>query len=186
LTYPEAPTSLIQRAGRDRTAFGELYDLYVRRVYAFSLTHTRDRDEAEDVTAATFERALNAIGRYQDRGAPLSSWLFRIAANIITDRRRQGSRVSTLGDAPIPEERLDRSPEGDPQEQVERWERAAALRERVETLPEDQRTAIRLRYMEGLSLAEVAERVGRNENATKQLLHRATTSLRARMGGQDV
>jgi RNA polymerase sigma-70 factor (ECF subfamily) len=94
--------------------------------------------------------------------------------------------VSTLGDAPIPEERLDRSPEGDPQEQVERWERAAALRERVETLPEDQRTAIRLRYIEGLSLAEVAERVGRNENATKQLLHRATTSLRARMGGQDV
>jgi RNA polymerase sigma-70 factor (ECF subfamily) len=184
--HPEATGALIERARRDRSAFGELYDLYVRRVYAFSLTHTRDRDEAEDVTAATFERALNAIGRYEDRGAPLSSWLFRIAANIVTDRRRQGSRVTPLGDDPVPEDRLEGSGEEDPQVQVERWERAAALRERIASLPSDQQEAIRLRYMDGLSVAEVAERMGRNENATKQLLHRATTSLRSRMGRNDV
>jgi RNA polymerase sigma-70 factor (ECF subfamily) len=179
--YTEASGALIERAQRDRSAFGELYDLYVRRVYAFALTHTRDRDEAEDVTAATFERALNAIGRYEDRGAPLSSWLFRIASNIVTDRGRQGQRVSTLGGDPVPEDRLDRPAEEDPQEQVERWERAALLRARIETLPPDQRQAIRLRYMDGLSVAEVAERLGRTENATKQLLHRAMTGLRSRM-----
>lgn len=179
--YAEAPSALIERARGDRLAFGELYDLYVRRVFAFALTHTRDRDEAEDVTAATFERALNAIGRYEDRGAPLSSWLFRIAANIVTDRRRQGQRVTTLGDDPVPEDRLDRPPSEDPQEQVERWERAALLRARIEALPPDQQRAIRLRYMEGLSVAEVAQRLDRNENATKQLLHRATTGLRSRM-----
>jgi RNA polymerase sigma-70 factor (ECF subfamily) len=186
LIYPEASPALIERAQHDRSAFGELYDLYVRRVYAFSLTHTRDRDEAEDVTAATFERALNAIGRYEDRGAPLSSWLFRIAANIVTDRQRQGRRVRTLGDDTPPEDRLDRPAEEDPQEQVERWERATALRELIETLPEDQRQAIRLRYIEGLSVAEIAPRVGRNENATKQLLHRATMGLRDRIGRRDV
>jgi RNA polymerase sigma-70 factor (ECF subfamily) len=184
--YPEASGALIERARRDRSAFGELYDLYVRRVYAFSLTQTGDRDEAEDVTAATFERALNAIGRYEDRGAPLSSWLFRIAANIVADRHRQGGRVQVLGDDPVPEDRLDRPPEEDPQAQVERWERAAALRERIEALAPDQREAIRLRYLEGLSVAEVAERVGRNENATKQLLHRAMTTLRSRMGADGV
>lgn len=183
MTHPEASAALIERARHDRVAFGELYDLYLRRVYAFSLTHTRDRDEAEDVTAATFERALNAIGRYEDRGAPLSSWLFRIAANIVTDRYRRESRVHTLGDEPVPEDRLEGQGEEDPQVQVERWERAAVLREQIASLAPDQQDAIRLRYLEGLSLAEVAERMGRNENATKQLLHRATTSLRARLRG---
>lgn len=180
--HAEASGALIERARRDRSAFGELYDLYVRRLYAFALARTGDRDEAEDVTAATFERALNAIGRYDDRGTPFSAWLFRIAANIVTDRGRQGQRVRTLGDDPVPEDRLNRPPEEDPQEQVERWERAEILRARIQALPEDQRTAIRLRYMEGLSVAEVAGRMGRNENATKQLLHRATTSLRSRLG----
>jgi RNA polymerase sigma-70 factor (ECF subfamily) len=179
--HAEASGALIERARRDRSAFGELYDLYVRRVYAFALTRTGDRDEAEDVTAATFERALNAIGRYEDRGAPLSAWLFRIAANILVDRGRHGQKVRNLGDDPVPEGRLDHPPEEDPQVQVERWERAETLRARMEGLPEDQRTAIRLRYMEGLSVAEVAGRMGRNENATKQLLHRATTSLRSRL-----
>jgi RNA polymerase sigma-70 factor (ECF subfamily) len=182
----EASGALIERARTDRSAFGDLYDLYVRRVYAFCLSKTGNRDEAEDVTAATFERALNAIGRYEDRGAPLSSWLFRIAANIIVDRGRQGGRVTNLGDDPVPEDRIDRAPEEDPQVQVEQWERAAALRERINALPDDQREAIRLRYMEGLSVAEVVERVGRNENATKQLLHRAMTTLRSRMGTADV
>ena len=184
--YPEADPALIQRARLHRSAFGEIYDLYVRRIYAFCLTHTKDHDEAEDVTSQTFERALNAIGRYEERGAPFSSWLFQIAARLMINRGKQASRVTLLGSDPMPELEQDHSSEDDPQVVVERWERAQWLRSKIAALPSDQRRAIQLRYWEGLSIPEVAVQVRRNEGATRQLLHRAMTSLRARIGNQDV
>jgi RNA polymerase sigma-70 factor (ECF subfamily) len=187
--HPEATAELIERARTDRAAFGELYDLYVRRVYAFCLANSKDRDEAEDLTAQTFERALNAIGRYEHRGAPLSSWLFRIAGNLLIDRGRSSGRVVLLGDQPVPEQQVAGSPEPLPEQWVEQWERAAWLRDKISSLPPDQQQAVRLRFWEGLSVAEVADRMGRNENSTKQLLFRAMTTLRtriAREGGANV
>jgi len=178
--HAEAGAELIERARHDRAAFGELYDLYVRRVYAFCLSHTGNKEVAEDLTSQTFERALGAIPRYEHRGAPLSSWFFRIAANLITDRGRRSGRIVLLGDDPPPESRLDQPSEPQPEEWVDRWERAASLRALMAELPADQQDALRLRYWEGMSVAEVAARLGRNENATKQLLFRATTGLRNR------
>jgi RNA polymerase sigma-70 factor, ECF subfamily len=182
----EAPTDLIDRARTNRSAFGAIYDLYVHRVYAFCMSQVRNREMAEDLTAQTFERALRAIGRYEHRGAPLSSWLFRIAANLATDRGRQSGRLVLLGDAPIPEERLDRPGDPTPEERVLQWERAATVRQHMSELPDDQQRALRLRFWEGYSVVEVGERLGRNENATKQLLHRAVTNLRARMNREAV
>jgi RNA polymerase sigma-70 factor (ECF subfamily) len=112
--------------------------------------------------------------------------LFRIAANLITDRGRQSGRLVPLGDDPTPETGLNRPGEPTPEEQVLQWERAAMLREHMRGLPDDQQRALRLRFWEGYSVAEVAEKLGRNENATKQLLHRAMTSLRARVGREAV
>src|SRR5579859_5764866 len=143
--YAEAGEDLIARARYNRTAFGEIYDLYLRRVYAFCLTRTGDPQQAEDVTSQTFERALKAIANYESRGAPMSSWLFRIAANLITDRGRGSGRVRTVDDAALPEQpSLD--PEDDPAVWVERWERAAELRDHMAALPADQQEALRLRY----------------------------------------
>lgn len=181
---PEAGADLVERARHDRTAFGEIYDLYVRRVYAFCLSHSGNKEVAEDLTSQTFERALGAIARYEHRGAPLSSWLFRIAANLVTDRGRQQSRVAFLGDDPLPEPRVDPAAEDRPEAVVERWERAATIRSLMAGLPADQQEALRLRYWNGMSVAEVAVRLGRNENATKQLLFRAVTGLRKRADQQ--
>lgn len=180
----EAWPDLIERARHDRAAFGELYDLYLNRVFAFCLTLTRDRNEAEDLTAHTFERALKNIARYESRGVPMSSWLFRIAANLATDRARKKGKVVNLGDDPIPEDGHDAPRVLNPEEQVVQWERARYLRELLDALPEDQRRALRLRYFESRNLAEIADAIGRNENATKQLLHRAVENLRRRMRGE--
>ncbi len=177
---PEAPAELIERAKHDRAAFGELYDLYLRRVYAFCLARSKDQQEAEDLTAQTFERALVAIERYEHRGAPLSSWLFRIAANLVTDQARRRGGLVLMGDNSLPEpvDTADLNPE----EQVVRWERAAWLRSHLSALPPDQQRALRLRFWEGNSVAEVAARLNRNENATKQLLHRAMQNVRRSIG----
>ena len=89
----EADPELIARARHDRAAFAALYDLYVARVYAFCAVHSATREEAEDLTAQTFEQALGAIARYEERGQPFSAWLLRIAANAAANRARAGTRT---------------------------------------------------------------------------------------------
>lgn len=178
--YVEADAALIERAGRDRQAFGAVYDLYVHRVYAFCLSRSHDHDAAEDLTSQTFERALAAIARYQHRGAPFSAWLFRIAANVVVDRARQTDRTVALDMGAPGAMDMAQTAEPDPEEWVDKWERAALLRSSMEMLPPDQQRALQLRFWEGYSIAEVAQRMDRNENAAKQLLHRAVQNLRAR------
>ncbi|MBV9281318.1 MAG: RNA polymerase sigma factor [Chloroflexi bacterium] len=178
--YSEAGDELLDRARQDLAAFGEIYDLYLRRVHAFCLSRTGNQEDAQDLTAQTFERALAAIGSYETRGAPLSSWLLRIAANLIADRARRGGRVVPLGEG-APPESASEDEEDDPAALVERWERATWLRRHIASLSQDQQEAIRLRYWEGRSTLEVAQQMGRSEGAIKQLLHRAVGSLRTRL-----
>lgn len=64
---------------------------------------------------------------------------------------------------------------------MERWERVAGLRAHLDTLPADQRQAVRLRYSDDRSLRDVAERMGRSEGAVQQLLQRALRALRGRI-----
>jgi RNA polymerase sigma-70 factor (ECF subfamily) len=176
----EAAPELIERARADRQAFGEIYDLYAARVHAFCRAHSACREEAEDMTAQTFERALLAIQRYEHRGRPFSSWLLRIAGNLVVDRyrRRGGVRLTYLGTDPIPEQ-LHGHMEGElPARLVEQWEEAGELLAQVALLPLDQQRAITLRYWEDRSVPDVAARMGRSEGAVRQLLHRAVKSLR--------
>lgn len=182
--YAEADPDLIDRARRERAAFGELYDMYGLRVYAFCLSVGGERKAAEDLTSQTFERALRVIRRYEHRGAPFSSWLFRIAANLAIDRARGSGRLIHMGDAMATSEPEDESQENDPEALVVRWERATLLRLRLASLPTDQQQAVRLHYWENRSVTEVAELMRRNENAIKQLLHRAMVNLRNRMGDE--
>ena len=170
----EAPPALIAQARTDRAAFGHLYDLYVRRVYAFCALGGRTREEAEDLTAQTFERALRAIGRYEERGAPFSAWLLRIAAHVVADRAR---RAEPLDDAdPFDDDNSARDAEPD---WVAEWEVATWLRGHLAALSEDQRQVVRLRYYDDRSFGDVAVRMDRSENAVKHLLRRALAALHA-------
>lgn len=183
----EADASLIARARHDRTAFAALYDLYVQRVYAFCLTYSLTHEEAEDLTAQTFERALVALPRYESQGAPLSAWLLRIAANAAIDRGRRGARLTILSSDYEAAEQAQRAQveHSGPEQMVERWEAAVWLRAHLAALPDDQRRAVRLRYFDDRPLREIAADMGRSEGAVKQLLHRAVTALRARMSEED-
>ena len=180
-TRQEAGPELIARARHDRAAFAALYDLYVARVYAFCAVHSASREEAEDLTAQTFERALGAIGRYEERGAPFSAWLLRIAANAAINRGRRPadvplSRAGTSGDAdagaaPAVEDTR-------AEEWVDEWERADWIEEHLATLSADGQRVVRLRFYDDLSFDDVAARMDRSEGAVKQLLRRTLTALR--------
>jgi RNA polymerase sigma-70 factor (ECF subfamily) len=179
----EIHADVIERARTDRFAFGELYDFYLPHVHAFCRAHTSSREDAEDMTAQTFERALAAIGRYELRGVPFSAWLLRIAANCLTDlyRRRGRARVDSLGDNPIPEPERGSPTPHSPAQMVERWEEAGRLLAHVVTLPPDQQEAVTLRYWQDRSVRDVAQRMDRSEAAVRQLIHRAIKGLRLRL-----
>jgi len=175
---------LIARARHDRAAFATLYDLYVARVYAFCAIHSAGREEAEDLTAQTFARALDAIGRYEERGAPFSAWLLRIAANAAANRARRPVAVSLHAEraAGATRSRKDEAVVGETEEEwVEEWLRADWIEDHLAALPPDGRRVVQLRFYDDLSFDAVAAAMGRSEGAVKQLLRRTLTTLRGRI-----
>jgi RNA polymerase sigma-70 factor (ECF subfamily) len=163
----------IEAAQKDPGRFAELYESNFERVYAFIVRRVRDRHEAEDLTAEVFQHALSNLSRFEWRGVPFAVWLFRIAANVMTDRLRQSSRQRP---EPVTEDDLDQSS----------WieiERRATLFQLVNTLPDEQRSVVVKRFVEQKSIRDIAQELGKSEGAIKQLQFRAIESLRARVGG---
>ena len=166
---------LVDAAQRDPAEFDALYELYFERVYAFIASRTMDRATAEDLTSEVFHKALANLSRYEWRGVPFSAWLLRIAANAIVDHAKRARRESfTLDDDDVPEP---------PQHEIRMTEDHARLFRLVGELPEAQRQVVQQRFVEQLSIREIAGRLGKTEGAVKQLQLRALEKLRAQMGG---
>lgn len=165
----------ILAAQRDRAAFAPLYERYVDQIHAYVYTLTHDMEEAADVTATTFARAMEELPRFQWRGVPYSAWLYRVAGNLVArDRRRPG--WIELDSRMLP------GAGADPAEHAEANDRAAEVRAAVAALPQDQRQAIVLRFGGDLRNREIADIMGRSEGAVKLLTFRALTALRRRLG----
>ncbi|HET7112146.1 MAG TPA: sigma-70 family RNA polymerase sigma factor, partial [Pyrinomonadaceae bacterium] len=122
--------------------------------------------------AHVFQQALANIGKFKWRGAPFITWLYRIAANAIADQARKQSR-----EVAETELATDASVDSD----LEQTERRARLFRAVETLPEDQRKVILLRFAEEKSIREIAADLSRSEGAVKQLQFRGLENLRVRL-----
>jgi len=185
----EASAELIARARQDRQAFGELYKLYVHRIYAFCLALTRHHEQAEDLTSQTFEYALRTIHRYEDRSVPCSKWLLRIAANAFAAQVRhnhgQGSCVMLDHESLWMDDSASDT-DLDPAQIVQQWEQMDWLWGHVCTLSPDHRMVLYLRFWEDRSLADVANQMGRSPSAARQLLYRAMTALRVRVMAGEV
>src|SRR5437879_9747287 len=87
--------ALAARAVHDPEAFVALYRSYVGPIYEFAYRRCRSKEMAEDVTSATFEKALSALDRFEWRQGGFRSWLYRIAANELTDQYRRQRRDTT-------------------------------------------------------------------------------------------
>jgi RNA polymerase sigma-70 factor, ECF subfamily len=169
---------MIEAAQKDTACFADLYELNFERVYAYVVKRVRDRAEAEDVTAEVFHQALANLKRFEWRGIPFAAWLFRIAANLLSDRWQRSGREVTDDSGVI--ESVPVSPA-----EIEEVERRATLFRLVDALPAEQRRVVVLRFVEQKSIKEVAKEVRKTEGAVKQLQFRALSSLRARMEGAD-
>jgi RNA polymerase sigma-70 factor (ECF subfamily) len=165
--------ALAARACSDPEAFGQLYDRYCDPVYRFAYRRLGDRQAAEDATAEVFFKALRAINSYKPEVAPFSAWLYRIAANALTDVLRARRPVESLDTAM---DRPDAALAVDAQA-INRLE-VGRVWSAVDQLTAAQRMAVILRLGHDLPIAEVAARMDRSEGAVKLLLNRGLTTVR--------
>jgi RNA polymerase sigma-70 factor, ECF subfamily len=165
---------LIEAAQKDHARFGDIYERYFDRVYAYVARRVGNRDAAQDLTADVFHRALANIGKYESRGVPFAAWLFRIAANAIADRWKHAAKETGT---PAAEEINAGKSVWDASEH------RAQLFKSVRTLPAEQRRVIQMRFAEEKSIREIAQALRKTEGAIKQLQFRALQNLRDRMSG---
>src|SRR6476646_7011840 len=161
----------------DAWAFGRLFDHYHLPVHRYVASGVRRPSDAEDLTQLVFVKALEALPRYEARGIPFGGWLFRLARNAIIDQSRTRREHLSLVVAST-RESDEASPEAlaslrDDLDQV-----AAALAD----LTDDQREVIELRFFAGLSVAETAEAMGRQDGTIRGLQFRAIGALRRSLG----
>lgn len=166
--------ALVRRAQQgDKEAFADLYESHFDKVYRYLTLKTGSRTEAEDMTQQVFVKAYRSIRSFKWKGPPFSSWLFRIAHNVMVDFFRRQAKRPTV---PLNESLV--AGGEDPMKVVElRFdvERVAAATWR---LTDAQQEVISLRFAGGLAIAEVAQAMGKSQGAVKALQHSAIAALR--------
>lgn len=167
--------ALIERAKSEPEAFGILYERYVDRIYTYIYYRTGNQQDAEDLTARTFFKALNHIGHYVHRGAPFSAWLYRIAHNIVVNWHRDHERRRELS---LEEQTMQSHVGSNPEQSAEASEERAALLRAIRRLPDDRQQLLLLKFIESLSNAQIGKIMGRSEGAVKSLYHRTLIALR--------
>lgn len=160
-----------------QVAGATLYEQFVDRIYSHVLHCCRDPILAEDIVAETFLHAIEHLPRFEQRGVPISAWLYRIASNVTAAHYRRAPALRW--DGHDHEARPDERP--GPEHAILWDERRHEVRAAVAALPLTQRQAITLRYGQDLSYKEIAHALGRSEGAIKQHLHRAHSTLQRRL-----
>ena len=171
--------ALMQRYARgDDAAARLLAARHAPRVLALAVRMLGDMAEAEDVTQDAMLRLWKTAPDWRPGGAKVSTWLYRVASNLCTDRlrRRRGVGLDTVpepeADAPGADQRLIEA------------DRAAALQAALGRLPERQRLAVVLRHIEGLANPEIAGVLETSTEAVESLLARGRRALAADLGAQ--
>ena len=178
-TVEGAEVSLVAQAKRDPAAFGVLYERYAKKIYNYIYYRTGNHHDAEDLMARTFQRALDNIGHYKERGAPFSAWLYRIAHNLVANFHRDHSRrrVIALDEVELSGDGLSVHLEA-PESAAENNEARQRLLSIIRRLPPERQQLLILKFVERMSNADIGKIMGRSEGAIKSLYHRTLTALR--------
>ena len=177
---------LVERARRDADAFATLYRRYVGRVHAFAYRRSGSREIAEDVTAATFEKALRYLDSFSWRPGGFAPWLFRIAANELATHYRREYR-SRSGKAQAVFHALQPPVDQAAYEEVEQRldQPVARVREAMDALSPRYQQALALRFLSGLSLEDAARAMSCSKPTMSVTVHRAVAALRAALSATE-
>jgi RNA polymerase sigma-70 factor (ECF subfamily) len=168
----------------EQEAVGRLYDAYIARLYRYCFARVATVEDAEDLSEEIFLKVLGAIDGFEWRTlgpdgdartqSPFGAWVFRIAYNHVASFHRRAANRTHTSDVPEWLEDGDRGP----QELVETRLTIREVFAAVEQLPEAQREVIRLRFGAGLTIAETAEALGKQQTNVKVLQHKGVKRLK--------
>ncbi len=158
-----------------RKQFANIYDRYIDKIYRFIFLKVGSQEIAEDLCSETFLRAWEAYEKIDNPGA----YFYTIARNLVTDYYRKKGREPVILAEFASEEIIDSSQ--DIAETALLNADIDAIRQVLQDLPDDYQNVIIWRYIDGLDFTEIAELMGRTEEAVRVLLHRALKALRVRL-----
>lgn len=167
-------SALAKEAKTNPAAFADLYNQTIHPVYRYLRSHVQTVHEAEDLTSQTFIAAYENLPRYREKGH-FTAWLFRIARSKLIDHYRNSRTEASL-------EVIENLAGMDNSliHLVQRDE-LTKLKALIQNLDESERDLIRLRYVADLPFSEIAEILGKREDAVKKSLYRLLATLKSQM-----
>ncbi len=164
---------IIEAAKQNPERFGPLYDKYYKQIFGYVYQRMEDKDTAFDITSQVFLKALTNINRYEYKGVPFASWLFRIAHSevmqLFRDQKNKRAINADVGDLKNIYEEV---------QEPFFEEYLPALQQMIKQLPEDDLQMIELRFFEHRPFKEIAEILSITENNAKVRMYRILERLK--------
>ncbi len=174
--------ALAQRARTERAAFGVLYERHVAAIYRYVYYRVGNTEDAEDLTAKTFARALTHVHNYGDRGLPFTAWLYRIAHNVVANFHRDNSRRPST---PLEDVETTLGVHDDADHKIDSDRERRRLLRAISRLPQERQHLIVLKFVEQKPNVEIGQIMNRSEGAIKSLYHRTLLQLREILDATD-
>ena len=174
--------TLVARAKTSKEAFGALYQRYVERIYNYIYYRTGNVEDAEDLTARTFQRAMKHLPNYKDQGVPFTAWLYRIARNLVANHHRDTGRRTMIALDDIEHWHVG---ESSPERLIQAIENEDELLAAIRRLPRDRQELLLLKFLDRMSNSDIGAILGRSEGAVKSLYHRTLLVLREELAPDD-
>jgi RNA polymerase sigma-70 factor, ECF subfamily len=164
---------LVRISKKDPARFAPLYERYHEPIFRFIYQRMDDKDQAFDLTAQVFLKALNNLHHYEDKGLPFASWLYRIARNEVYQlfKERKAIRTVNLDTVQIAE----MASEMNEQSSEEHYQ---LLLQAIKDLPEDDLQLIEMRFFESKPFREIGEILAITENNAKVKLYRVLDRMK--------
>ncbi len=175
---------IIAAKNGDTAAFGKLYELYYTPVFRYIYIRTTQRHLAEDLTQTVFVKAFESIDRYQQTASPPLAYLFTIARNSVIDHWKKKKDIlfqeEDAAVSSIPDHRQDIVRHAEVKSSTDK------VKEAILQLPPDQQDVVTMKFINELNNKEIAEALGKSEDAIRQLQSRALKTLRANTQDHDI
>lgn len=172
--------ALIDDAKKDLAAFDSLYERYVERIFNYIYYRTGNVRDAEDLTGKVFFKALDNIRGYKHMGLPFSSWLYRIAHNLVANYHRDHAKKLEIPLDSLPGKEL-KQRGTQPEASVSRNQEVDELLATIRDLAPNRQELLILKFVDQLSNKEIGKIMRKSEGAIKSLYHRTLIELRDKM-----